>query len=293
MAIEIVNVEDNSTVLFDEFIAHRMGLLPLSSINVGDVPGDHGYQEHQNCDCVEGCGKCSVEFKLDVTNTEDKILNVTHFDLIPTGRFTMDDDGEPQKDLPNAPDQLVQPLPLPDAVLDRVTDEIDNGILIVKLKKDQRIAMTCTARKGIPKYHSKFMPVATTLYNFQQIVDLENEAIDSLDLEEKVAFVECCPRKVFGIDSNDRVRVERLRDCHYCDECVAKARELGKRNMVTVKMQQDMFHFKVESVTKDGPRKPAEVVRASLRIFDYKLQLFLKDAYNEKMDTFLPHDPKY
>lgn len=292
MAIEIVNVEDNSTVLFDEFIAHRMGLLPLSSINVGDVEGDPGYKEHGKCDCVEGCGHCSIEFKLDITNTEDKILNVTHFDLIPTGRFTMDEKGEVAR--PELTDeQIVRPLPLPDENLDRVTDEIDNGIIIVKLKKDQRIAMTCTARKGIPKYHSKFMPISGSLYNFQQIVDLDREQVDGLDLEEKVAFIESCPRKVFGLDNNDKVQVENLRACHYCDECVAKARELGKRNLVTVKMQQDMFHFRVEAVTKDGPRKPADVVRAAIRVLDYKLQDFLKDAYHVQMEETLPFEPMY
>merc|ERR1712046_124213 len=129
--------------------------------------------------------------------------------------------------------------------LDRATDALDNGVLIVKLKKDQRIAMTCTARKGIPKYHAKFMPINLSLYNYQQIIDLEREDVDSLDLEDKVAFIESCPRKVFGLDDQDKVQVERLRDCIYCDECVAKARELGKRGLVTIKMQQDMFHFRV------------------------------------------------
>jgi DNA-directed RNA polymerase II subunit RPB3 len=34
MAIEMVQVAENTSPLNDEFIAHRLGLMPLSSINV-------------------------------------------------------------------------------------------------------------------------------------------------------------------------------------------------------------------------------------------------------------------
>jgi len=345
MAIEIVNVEANSSVLFDEFIAHRMGLMPLSSHGVGDLPSgrqyakfceihfggdkrlleeaiDNGqvrkevkdgltwchfksdsaaYVEHKDCECFDGCAYCSVEYKLEVKNDTDKIVNVTHFDLVPTGRFTKDPDGQEVRNMP--PMNVIRPLPLPDDKQDIAADKLDNGILIVKLKKDQGIKMTCTARKGIPKYHSKFMPVATSLYNFQQIVELDQPQMDSLDLEDKVAFVESCPTKVFDLEQDDAVKdghkvgVGRVRDCMYCDECVAKVREFAeKRNdpalkgSVTIKMTQDMFHFKVESVTKDGPRTPADVIRTSIRVLDYKMQLFLHDSYGDEFEELLPFD---
>jgi len=299
MAIDLVNIEDNSTVLFDEFIAHRMGLLPLSSHGVGDlaadVTQDVGYVEHNvdadtekkrqftcydNCPEKNGCAMCSVEFKLDITNTQDKVLSVTHFDLMRTGRWERDEETHEQlRDMP--PENEIHPLPLRNYDLPEEQDIRDNGILIVKLKKDQRIAMTCVARKGIPKYHAKYMPVTLGLYNYQQIIDLDRDVVDGLDMEDKASFVESCPRKVFGLDNNDKIQIERLRDCIYCDECVAKARELGKKGLVTVKMDHNRFHFKVECVTKDGPRKPADVVRAAMRIFDHKLSLFLEDAYGQ------------
>jgi len=189
----------------------------------------------------------------------------------------------------------VKVCPLRDEKLDYETDKRDNGILLVKLKKHQRIAMTCTARKGLPKYHSKFMPLSLSLYNFQQIIELDRKDVDSLDLEQKVSFVESCPRKVFGLDVNDKVQVERLNDCHYCDECVSKAREFGPehRDLVTIKMQQDLFHFTVEAVTTDGPRRPVDVVRAAMRVLDYKMQDFLKDSYGTDIEETLPYEPYY
>jgi len=295
MAIEIVNVEANDSVLFDEFIAHRMGLLPLSSHGVGDLPGDDGFVEHKDCDCFEGCRYCSVEYKLDMYNPDDKVLNVTHFDIKATGRWTLDAAGEKVRDVP--PDHEVQVCPLAEPDLDHETDARDNGILIVKLKKHQRIAMTFTARKGIAKYHSKFMPTSLVLYQFQPIITLDREDADSLDLEQKVGFVQCCPRNVFRLDNNDKIHVDRLMDCHFCDECKNKAREFGKRDleagktMVEIQMDQHQFHFTVEAVTKDGPRKPAECVRAAMRILDYKLQLFLQDSYGDSIVDKLPWEP--
>merc|ERR1719386_148072 len=66
MAVELVNVEVNDTVLYDEFIAHRLGLLPLSSVGVGDLPKDEddGYRFAHECVCYDGCPYCTVEYLL-------------------------------------------------------------------------------------------------------------------------------------------------------------------------------------------------------------------------------------
>jgi len=286
MAIEIVNIEENDSVLFDEFIAHRMGLIPLSSHGVGDIPPDGGVLEYKDCNCFDGCPYCTREFRLDVTNRDDKVLTVTHFDIqqdtVDTRRFERPD--WPQW-------KQIRCCPFRDPTLDEEADHRENGIIIAKMKKDQTLKMVCTARKGIPKYHAKWMPVATCVMNYEPIVTVNKDVAATLTLDEKIEFVEACPRKVFELDIEDTVKVARYRDCIFCDECTTKARLLNKKDLCSAHMDTHKFHFTVEAVTSDGPRSAIHVVRAALRILDYKLSLFLRDAYGEDVTDYLPLQP--
>jgi len=58
MAIEMVQVAENTSPLNDEFIAHRLGLIPLCSDNVDEF-------SYQNvCKCTSFCDQCSVQYRL-------------------------------------------------------------------------------------------------------------------------------------------------------------------------------------------------------------------------------------
>ncbi|HME87072.1 MAG TPA: DNA-directed RNA polymerase subunit D [Candidatus Nanoarchaeia archaeon] len=60
MAIEDVEFKQNSSVLYDEIIALRLGLVPLKT----DLPS---YTLPAKCTCNgEGCAKCTVSFSLSV-----------------------------------------------------------------------------------------------------------------------------------------------------------------------------------------------------------------------------------
>lgn len=58
MAIETAEISKNSSILYDEVIAHRIGLIPLTT----DLKT---YDLQENCKCNgEGCARCSVQLTL-------------------------------------------------------------------------------------------------------------------------------------------------------------------------------------------------------------------------------------
>jgi len=59
LAIEWVDIRDNSSILFDEMVAHRMGLLPLKF-----EPGKFSFTK--DCKCSDkGCPLCQVAFSIE------------------------------------------------------------------------------------------------------------------------------------------------------------------------------------------------------------------------------------
>ncbi len=56
LATDTLEISKNDSALYDEIIAHRVGLIPLKNVEL-KMPED--------CDCDgKGCGKCSTKFKL-------------------------------------------------------------------------------------------------------------------------------------------------------------------------------------------------------------------------------------
>lgn len=121
----MVEVENNTTTLTDEFISHRLGLIPLTSNNVGN------YKYTRECTCMESCASCSVELLLHVRGSESKTRDVTSRELI-----SQNSDVQP----------VLQGITV---FLDEVTSAgtDDAGILIVKLRKNQELKVRCIAKK--------------------------------------------------------------------------------------------------------------------------------------------------
>ncbi|KAI8532755.1 hypothetical protein RHMOL_Rhmol11G0238500 [Rhododendron molle] len=79
VAIDLVEIEVNSSVLNDEFIAHRLGLVPLTSDRAMSM------RFARDCDACDGDGQCEfcpVEFHLRAKCINDQTLDVTSKELI-------------------------------------------------------------------------------------------------------------------------------------------------------------------------------------------------------------------
>lgn len=124
MAIDEVVVLENSSVMYDELIAHRLGLIPLKT----DLTR---YFLPEECDCKSalGCPKCRVLLVLDV-EAGNRTRVVYSGDL-------------------RSEDEFVKP--------------VSDSIPIVKLAPKQAIKLEAYARLGKGKEHAKWQPATVSV----------------------------------------------------------------------------------------------------------------------------------
>jgi DNA-directed RNA polymerase II subunit RPB3 len=87
MAIDLVEIKENTSALHDEFIAHRLGLIPLTSLNI-DNQGHYNFSDE--CECNSMCNKCSVTYKLHAVCTDRDQMEVTSKHIVPTNEMMYD-----------------------------------------------------------------------------------------------------------------------------------------------------------------------------------------------------------
>lgn len=64
----MVSFQDNTTCLQDEYIAHRLGMIPVKVLNADYKGGDCSefFSSKIDCNCSNMCQKCAVVFTLDI-----------------------------------------------------------------------------------------------------------------------------------------------------------------------------------------------------------------------------------
>jgi DNA-directed RNA polymerase II subunit RPB3 len=247
MAIDIVEITENTSAINDEFLSHRLGLVPLLS------QGADKFKYTSECDCVgTRCPNCTVELKLNVKCTQEQ-QEVTSNDL--------------HVIIPGA-DASVRPIYAEDS-----DGTAASPILLAKLRKGQEIDLVAFAKKGVGKEHAKWSPACAVTYKNEPIVELRQEPLEKLNDVQKKEFVASCPSKVYRFDeSTKRVHADiedlLVYNCTFCQECTRKADTLGAPDIVSIREKEDRFLFSLETT---GALLPEEIVQFAIQILHAKI----------------------
>ena len=209
MAIDEVVILENSSMLNDEILAHRMGFIPLET----DLDS---YNLPEECTCKSefGCNLCRLTLTLEAEATE-KTITVHSRDL--------------KSENPD-----ITP--------------VSGKIPIVKLAPEQKIKLEAYARLGKGKDHAKWQPVSMCTYKYLPQIKIDLKRCNAcaecvklcpervlIDIEEGIGTqnvtkctlcmdcVDACPQNpppieiswnkeafVFRIESNGGLPIERI-----------------------------------------------------------------------------------
>lgn len=155
VAIDIVEFETNTTVLPDEFIAHRLGMIPLVSNNC-----DEAIRNSRDCTCLESCQNCSIELLLSVACNENRTMEVTsnHLDVVARGGYGWREEVDDGEEIARRSETFGHPV--------GKNDPSAPPVLICKIRKGQELRVRCIAKKGIAKEHAKWSPCAAVSFEY-------------------------------------------------------------------------------------------------------------------------------
>lgn len=199
MAIEKVNIWQNTSVIPDEVLAHRMGLVP---IKVDPKLFEYKSKNKDNSEknCVQFNLKCTCKFKPEARNRtdipEEDESQYEHSSVLSSDMKWVPIGNQLQK-LKNTP---IRP--------------VYEDILIAKMRPGQEIEMELFCEKGTGRDHAKWSPVATAYYRLLPDITL-NEVIKGEDAKELKAK---CPMNVFDIEDSGKLFVKNPRACTTCRE---------------------------------------------------------------------------
>lgn len=252
IAIESVYVHNNTSIVQDEVLSHRMGLVPLrvdprklAAVPAGEPPSD----QDSLVFTLKAVGK---PFKLSAAEAnalegEDDVSS--KYTPVYSGEIVWEPQG----------DQLTK------FGADGV-GTMHGDILLTKLAPGQAVDLFMIAHKGIGKDHAKFSPVCTASYRMLPSIELSIEAPFFNDEAESLASH--CPAKVFDVEDlaggKRRAVVARPRDCTLCRECI---RDPAWAERVKLERINDHFVFCVESV---GSYPPRDLLKEALNVLAAK-----------------------
>jgi len=174
MAIDEVVVLENSSMLHDEVLAHRLGLLPIKTdLNAYNLP--------EECPCKSefGCNLCRVSLTLDAESVETT-------KTVYSGSLTSEN---------------------PEIV------PVSTNVLLVKLAPGQKIKLESYAKLGKGKEHAKWQPVTVCAYKNMPQIKINPKACDACGECIKVCSKNILVNKSGKIETRNLLNCTLCQDC--------------------------------------------------------------------------------
>lgn len=214
-AIEKVFFYSNSSILNDENIAHRLGLIPIL------VNSEYLTELKNNCNF--NAGKIILDFRIknpqesfEKMSVYSKSLKLKNYGLF----YSLN------KNFPINP--------------------VFRDILILKLNPGQKIKCECHCVIDSGFKHAKFSPVGTAFYRITPKVKIVGEILGNL--AEKL--YEICPVKIFSIKETfngftKNLKISYPQFCTLCKECLRY--KTGKPKEIRISRVKNKLTFMIES----------------------------------------------
>ena len=231
LAIEDVTIYDNTSALFDEMVAHRLGLVPvptdLNAVNRRWKDNNASPREGECPSCSgEGCSQCTVLYTL----SKEGPCMVYSGDLVPAG--------------------------------DARYKIADPKIPIVKLLEGQRVMLEAGAVLGTSTEHAKWQPVAAVGYLEYPIVKVGHANVPPATLEK---MQKTAPPGVLSFEGNGFRVLDPLKAVAY----LHSVKDLYGLDHVTLSSEPGRFVFRVETDGSLSPqaaiRKALSIVMEKLK----------------------------
>uniref|UniRef100_A0A8C6T5S4 DNA-directed RNA polymerases I and III subunit RPAC1 n=1 Tax=Neogobius melanostomus TaxID=47308 RepID=A0A8C6T5S4_9GOBI len=264
MAIEKVFIYNNTSIVQDEVLAHRLGLIPLRAdprlFEFRNTGEETAAEEGSEIDTIQLQlkVKCSRNPRASKDSSDPRELYLHHMvysrDLkwVPIGNQA-------------------------DVFADAGIGPVDDDILIAQLRPGQELDIVMHCVKGIGKDHAKFSPVATASYRLLPEVTL----LEQVEGEQAERIQRCFSRGVIELEEHNGKKVAKVVNSRL-DTCSREVlRHDDLKNLVKLGRIRDHFIFTVEST---GILQPDVLVTEAIKVLMSKCQRFLSELDSTDMD---------
>ena len=248
VAAEYVYIFNNTSVIQDEVLAHRIGLVPLK-VDPDQLTWINSEADEKDKFTDDN----TIVLSLDVVCTKNPNASPDSTDpdnlyrnhKVYAKHLKFEPQGRQVELFANNP---VVPC--------------DPNILLAKLRPGQEISLRVHCILGIGSDHAKYSPVSTASYRLLPVIDIKQPIVG----KEALEFQKCFPSGVIDINEKGEAYVKDARKDTVSREVLRHEQFNGK---VKLGRQRDHFIFNVEST---GAMPPEEIFFKSVRILRNKAE---------------------